>query len=295
MPSRGQSADRTLLRAVLLGAGAIGGYLLLSLFAGPASADEGPLGGAIDQVTDAGSDLSGLLEEDLPLPDPGSGEPVEPSEPTEAAVSEPAEEPAPAPPPAPEADPEPVGAVVESVTPVTDRLVDTVTDTVAGTEPSSPPPAVDPQLPVVAPVVDDATDAITPGPLIGSFTESTGPTAPTVLIGPVPASRPAPADGSPDARDDPAQPGDPPVPPEPTSRPPPAAIVAGGQPHPVPGGPPDPAPSTHQVTGKSFDPGHPSPMPGPSTVGIEPDLGLLRSHENVAFIGLVMPVSAPPG
>jgi hypothetical protein len=157
MPSPDHPAVRVLLRAALLGTGVVGGYLLLSLFAGPANADSGLLGDAFDGVADTGIDLGGVIEE-LPVPELGP--------PPERVETVPAER------DPPDADSGPPPDADSGPVPDTDSgpAADADSGPAPEAEPAEPEPAAD-HVESVAPVVRDAGD------LTGAVTEPVAGTA----------------------------------------------------------------------------------------------------------------------
>lgn len=309
MPSRGRPVASLVLRAAVLGASAVGAYLLLNLSAGPASADQGTLGGLIEAAAGAGDDQDGLLD-GFPLPGAGS-----PAAPVDSAV--------------PAADPEPaeredrdrdregdgtnraIAAEAPAGEPV-DQLVTALAapvESTVGTLMST----VDSTLPGVRPVVEGLTEVVImpalpgTGSLAAPITTIAEALLPHEAVPTVPARHieTAAARDGPDLPRESAAPRRLPPSWPATSSPPtgvPAVAVAAigaaaDDPwlDPLPGLPQRPLPSTHQLSGKTFDAGNPWSSIGPSYTSVEPEHGLLRCFEDASRTALVMPISAPPG
>lgn len=300
------------LRAGLLGAGAVGGYLLLSLLAGPAHADPtagldigAPLGD-LPQVGLAGerrlaepvTDLAGGAIEpvaevaevaDVAEPVVAAAEVADVAEPVVAAA-EPVRDAA-----------EPVTGVVA---PAVEATVAAAADAAAGQTPlTSTVDAV--LLKVVAPVADDLTDTLLtlpPSLLVPPASQPEAVAAPETVVapaavvapaGPAPAS-PAPASSLPLARalwpvehrpDSPAM----------QAIAAPAAGTGHDPPTNRPPAPPPAVPRAQYAGAGSVDPGHPWAWTEPPTAAHEPDPGSPRSAGDVACSSLAVPVSAPPG
>ena len=283
------SADRPVARAMLrlavLAGGAFAGYLLLSLFGGPAQAEDDP--GPLDGVSATASTVTESLDE--------ASTPVDQVVEETAGVA--------------------LGSEVDQLTDQLDGAVGATLDTAE----RAVEPVVERAAPVVdAPVVEEAAEPLDRATPPGDE-PAEAPPAPESEPAPVqPAGRDTPP--GPDTPPGNAVESEPAAAAEPELAP--AAVPAGTAPSrslapprspvPVPElasipqvtdrrPPPGPLPAwvpragSGQLAAGAADPTPPSP--GTPTEPRLPDAGSGRAllHEDVTGSGLVMPVSAPPG